>query len=237
MIKEASTRIDVVPAVYGWDEERVEIASASVKKEEVPARFEWVEERILVKPAQTVWKKGSGPVQKVDNATGEIMCLVEEPAVYKTVRKQVLAAPPKTVETTIPAEYKTVKKQVLLEPATTRTVEVPAEYTTVKVRKMVSPPTEKRTTIPAVYETVSRQVLTSEPRIVWRPILCETNMGRAMVTDIQRALKSAGYDPGPIDGVIGRETMQAVTSYQRSKGMAEGALTIELLESLGVRTN
>ena len=48
------------------------------------------------------------------NATGEIMCLVEEPAVYKTVRKKVIKTP-----------------------ATTRTVEIPAEYKTVKVNKLV----------------------------------------------------------------------------------------------------
>lgn len=237
LVKEASTRIEVVPAKYSWAEERVEVASASMRKSEVPARYEWVEERILVKPAQTVWKKGRGPVEKVDNGTGEIMCLVEEPAVYRTMRKQVLAAPPKTIDEDIPAEFKTVKKQVLVEPASTRTLEIPAEYTTVRVRRMVSPPTEKRVAIPAVYETVSRQVMVSEPRVEWRSILCETNMGTVMVSDIQRALKNAGFDPGPIDGVFGTQTMRAVTAYQRSKGMAEGALTFDALKSLGISTN
>lgn len=50
--------------------------------------FEWVEERVLVKPARKEWKPGRGEVERVDNATGEIMCLVEVPAEYKTVRKR-----------------------------------------------------------------------------------------------------------------------------------------------------
>jgi hypothetical protein len=55
-----------------------------------------------------VWKKGRGPIEKIDAATGEIMCLVEVPATYK-----VMDTPPTTREVTVPAEYKTVKVQKL----------------------------------------------------------------------------------------------------------------------------
>jgi hypothetical protein len=49
-----------------------------------------------VKPATMVWKKGRGPIQRVDDATGEIMCLVEEPAVYKDVTRTVVKTPATT---------------------------------------------------------------------------------------------------------------------------------------------
>ncbi|MCP3981207.1 MAG: peptidoglycan-binding protein [bacterium] len=237
LVKEAATKLEVVPAKYRWVEETLQTKPESTKMVEVPARYEWTEEKILVKPAQTVWKKGRGPVEKVDNGTGEIMCLVEEPAVYKTVRKRVLKNAAKTETVQVSAEHKTIKKRVLAEPAKTREVEIPAEYETVRVRKLVSPPQERRIEIPAEYETVSKRVSTSDSRLVWKPVLCETNLRAGIVADVQRALSKAGHNPGPIDGVIGKQTMAAVTSFQRSKGMATGGLTMEAIEALNVRVN
>ena len=39
------------------------------------------------------------------------------------------------------------------------------------------------------------------------------------VKDIQTALKAAGFDPGKIDGRIGKNTRAAVKQYQTSKNM------------------
>ena len=69
----------------------------------------------------------------------------------------------------------------------------------------------------------------------WRPVLCETNMSGTKITDIQRALKKAGHDPGTIDGVIGKQTMVAVEAFQRKNGLPRGGLTIETLQKLGVK--
>jgi N-acetyl-anhydromuramyl-L-alanine amidase AmpD len=40
------------------------------------------------------------------------------------------------------------------------------------------------------------------------------------VKDLQEALKTLGYDPGTIDGVIGPKTMQAVRKFQREQQLA-----------------
>ncbi|MCA9774740.1 MAG: peptidoglycan-binding protein [Myxococcales bacterium] len=69
----------------------------------------------------------------------------------------------------------------------------------------------------------------------WRQILCQTNVRPGIVRDIQRALVTAGYKPGPIDGVLGKETMAAVESFQKAKGLVVGPLTFRTLEALGVR--
>lgn len=236
-VREAATKIEVVPARYEWVEEKVMIKPASSSLQQVPAKYEWAEEKILVKPAQTVWKKGRGPIEKVDNGTGEIMCLVEEPAVYETVRKRVLVSEAKTTRGEIPAEYQTVKKQRLVEPATTRELTIPAAYETVKVRKLVSPPEEKRFEVPAEYGTVTKRKQVSDSRLVWKPVLCQTNISGSVVTDLQRALKRSGHDPGPIDGVVGHQTLQAVNAFQKAKGMASGGLTMETLRALNVRVN
>ncbi|MEM0991133.1 MAG: peptidoglycan-binding protein, partial [Pseudomonadota bacterium] len=36
---------------------------------------------------------------------------------------------------------------------------------------------------------------------------------------IQQALKKAGFDPGPIDGVRGRKTIRAIKEFQAAKGL------------------
>lgn len=234
LVEAASSRIEVIPAKYGWVEEQVLVKGASARLEQVPAQYEWQEEQVLVKPAHTVWKAGKGPIQKVDSATGEIMCLVDVPAEYKTVRRKVQLAPPTTREIAIPAEYKTVKRQVVTTPPSTRTIEIPAKYKTVQVRKLVEPAREQRTPIAAKYQTVSKRVQLTEGEMAWREILCETNTNADVVRRLQRALDTAGHHPGPIDGIVGRETMAALKGYQAEKGLATGGLTLATLKSLDV---
>ena len=133
MTRAASERVETIPAKYEVFEERVMVKPASTRTEEVPAEYKTVEEKVLVEPARTEWRPGRGAVEKMDPATGKIMCLVE-----------------------IPAQYKTVQKQVLVKPATTREVEIPAQYEMQKVTKMTEPAQEKHIQIPAEYQTVTR---------------------------------------------------------------------------------
>ena len=211
LVREASERIETIPAVYRTVQERILVKEASERLDTVPAVYETVTERVLVKPAYTTWKKGTGAITKVDNSTGEIMCLVE-----------------------VPAEYKTVTKRVLKTPATTRKVNIPAEYQTVSVRKLVEPAKERRIAIPEEYQTVVKREQVTDSRLEWRSILCETNTTTGVISSLQRALKMRGFDPGRIDGVMGQQTIEAVSRYQRSKGMASGQLTMETLKSLNV---
>lgn len=55
------------------------------------------------------------------------------------------------------------------------------------------------------------------------------------VADIQRALKRAGFSPGPVDNKWGPRTAGALRSYQRSKGLqVDGVLGPQSARSLGV---
>jgi DNA repair exonuclease SbcCD ATPase subunit len=82
LVKGASERLETIPAQYEWVEEQVLVKEPSSRLEEVPAKYDWVEEQVLVEEAHTTWKKGRGLIEKIDNTTGEIMCLVEIPAAY-----------------------------------------------------------------------------------------------------------------------------------------------------------
>ena len=43
--------------------------------------------------------------------------------------------------------------------------------------------------------------------------------------EVQRALLRAGYDPGPIDGKLGKKTKSAIKSFQRKQGLtADGVI-------------
>ncbi|MCL7421986.1 MAG: peptidoglycan-binding protein [Methylobacter sp.] len=54
------------------------------------------------------------------------------------------------------------------------------------------------------------------------------------VRKIQQALLDAGFNPGPVDGLIGPKTMTALESFQKQKGLAVGHITKETLQALGI---
>lgn len=302
MTREGSEKIAVLPAQYETVEERVVVKEGFSRTVDVPATYRTETESVLVEPARSVWKKGRGPIEKIDNLTGEIMCLVEVPARYETLTKTVLDKPATTKTVDVPAvyktiktrqlvkpatetreiiepefstistrskvadagffwlkkgeaandqstasgrevclveraaEYRTIKKTVVKTPATTKVVEVPAQYETVKVTRLLSPATESRTPIPAKTKTVTRQVQVEPSRLEWRRILCETNTTPKLITSIQRALKREGFDPGPIDGVIGQDTLDAVKAFQLKNSLDSGGLTYETLKALKVQS-
>ena len=235
LVEPASERWEVVPAEYKWAEEKIVIKEASSRMETIPAKYEWKEEKVLVKPAETKWKEGRGPIERIDHSTGEILCLVEVPATYKTIKKKVVVEAAKTVKVDIPAEYGTVKQKALVSPPTVKKIEIPAKYKTVKVRKMVTPPQEKRIPIPEEYQTVTRTEKVSEGRFEWARILCETNTTPDFVMRVQKALAAAGFDPGPADGSVGPQTQAAIQAYQQKNNLSVGAMTYETVEKLGIR--
>ncbi len=152
LIRQASASVKVIPAKYEMVSEKVLVKDASKKVVEVPATYETVKEKVLVEPAKTMWKKGHGLAERVDNTTGEIMCLIE-----------------------VPAKYKTVTKRIIKTKATTKIVETPAEYKTVSVRKLLATPQEVRTDIPEEFTTVNKTVKTSDEVFSWRPAKAKTN--------------------------------------------------------------
>lgn len=58
-------------------------------------------------------------------------------------------------------------------------------------------------------------------------------MREAYIRGIQEELGKHGYEPGPIDGILGPRTAHAIRAYQRDAGLVvDGAATKELLEHL-----
>ena len=55
------------------------------------------------------------------------------------------------------------------------------------------------------------------------------------VLKLQESLRKLGYDPGPLDGIMGPKTVLALVEWQQSEynGQADGILTPELANNLG----
>lgn len=234
LVKEEGEVLKTMPAVYDWVVEDVMVEPEKTKIITHPATYKTTSEKVLVKPAYTTWKKGRGPIEKINDATGEIMCLVEVPAEYKTVTKRVIDREAYTERKTIPAVYKKVKKKVMVKKPQVVTEKIPAEYAMVKVKEMVNPPQERKSTIPAEYGTITERKLVKDASMEWQSILCETNTTPAIISNIQRSLKGAGYNVGSVDGVMGAQTMTALKKYQMDQGLAQGKITMETLRKLGV---
>lgn len=139
LITEATETLEVIPASYKASTEEVMIRPESNRYLATPVKFETVQEKVLIEPAKSVWKKGKGLVQKVDNLTGEIMCRVEIPAVYKEFSKQVVKTRPIATLIPVPATNKTFETSLLDKDAQ-------------EVRKPVAPTYEKVETFKTIGE-------------------------------------------------------------------------------------
>lgn len=234
MTQEATEVLEVIPAVYGWKEEQVLVSPEITELQKIPAVYGFEEDQLLVKPAHSIWKKGSGPITKIDQSTGEIMCLVEVPASYETVKKRILVSAETTKQVVVKeAVYKTVKTRVVEQPAKTTTRTIPAVYDTVAVKKLVKDSATTTTNVPAVYESIQTTVKVDDGFLEWAPILCETNVTGDIIRQLQQTLNNKDYKAGPVDGIYGWRTTNAVRKYQSDNSMAgNGQLTIELVEAL-----
>ena len=205
-----------------------------VKLIKVPARYKMVTKKVLIKEARDIWKQGSKPVEKIDNSTGEIVCRVHIPAVYKTITEKVVAVPAHTKKIVIPARYKYIKRRVTDVAAHTKKIIIPAKFKTVKVKKLVTPARKIEIKIPEEHQYIKEKSVVPKAHMKWQQILCKTNTTPGLIMRLQKILKLKKYNPGKIDGTYGAETKRAVNQYQRDKGIPSGALTLETLQSLNL---
>ncbi len=235
VVREGYTKTITIPATYKTISEQVIVEPEKTELISFPTTYKTVTEKVLIKPAHTMWKKGRGDTEKLDNATGEILCLVEVPAEYKTISSQVVDVPAHTKEVKIPATYKTVTKQVIDQPETTKEIKVPAICKIVKTQEIDIPVKEVKTEIPAVYTLVPTQVKVADSFLKWEPILCETNTTKELISKLQLTLREKKYNIEKITGIYDDKTRDAVKEYQKQNNLNQGALTIETLKSLGLQ--
>lgn len=214
----AAVRVIEVPATYKTVKTRVVDTAASTEELVIPAVFETVTREVIDRAP----------------STREVII----PAVYKTVERKVVDQPVSSRKIPVAAAYETVRRRVIDQVATLREEVIPAETKTVSHQVIDRPASLHEVTVPAQYETLSYQVKVAEGKTEQRAILCETNATPAKITEIQRALKKAGFEPGPVDGHLRAQTMKAVNRYQQANSLpVDGFLNLETVKALGVSAN
>ncbi|RYF93741.1 MAG: hypothetical protein EON95_07875 [Caulobacteraceae bacterium] len=179
LVREERVEYITLPATYRTVTETVILKAASVRTETVPATYETITERVLVREAHYEWRRGVPKDQRPTDpnhykvlATGEVLCLVEVPAEYSTVTRQILRSPERTVQIQVPAETQVVTRQVIDQDARVEKRVIPAEYRSVRVRVVITQERVETFTIPATYKTVTKQRMVSDTSFQWREIVC-----------------------------------------------------------------
>jgi hypothetical protein len=110
--------------------------------------------------------------------TGEVLCLVEVPPEYRTITKQVLKSPARTVEIPVPPEVRSITRQVVDVPAHVEKRLIPALFETVKIKVCTGDSTQPYT-IPAVYNDYTRIKVITPSRFEWKQVDCRTDVVHA----------------------------------------------------------
>jgi putative peptidoglycan binding protein len=239
VVKAAHKEYRTIPAEYETVTEKVLVRPAYIRTETVPAVYDIIEEKELVKPAYKTWKKGTMTnIQRVDPESGEILCLVDVPAEYKTVTKRVPRSQEQTKNIQVPAEYADVKKTVLKTPERVEESEVPAVTEMREVDKLVEQGKQVKVPIEAEYADVPTQQLAEKGCYAWRQILCDNNMTQDTITKLQTTLSKKGYYQHKPSGKFDDNTLAAVNAYERDNNLpTDPYLNIETAKSLGLDVN
>ena len=227
-----------IPAQYRTVTREVVATPATVREIEVPATYRTVTQRVVSEPARTEEVVIPAVYETVTRQVVDQPATQREipiPAVMGKVQRRVVDRPATTRQIPVPAVTKTEERQVLDTPATFREEIVPAVYKTVERRVVDQPASTRDVEVPAQYETLSYQFKVQDARTERRAVLCETNATPAKIREIQRALRKAGFNPGPVNGVLRAATMRAVNQYQRANNLpVDGFLNLETVKALNV---
>jgi hypothetical protein len=211
------------------------VRPAYVRTDTIPATYDVIEEKVLVKAAYKTWKPGKMTnIQRVDES-GQILCLVDVPAEYKTVTRREPRTQEQTKSVQVPAEYASVQKSVLKTPERVEEIEVPAVTEMRTYDKLVEPAKQVKVPVEAKYDDVPTQQLAEQGCHTWRQILCDNNMTEDTITKLQKALSKNGYYQGQPTGKFDDGTLSAVNAYEKANNLPiDGYLNIETATALGI---
>lgn len=234
--KEGTKTFRVEPATYKEIEERVLVKPETTRLVVEPAQYEEVQEEVVLEQARTELEpcRTSGAAAYGASSAVFGFCAKEIPARTKTITVTRLVKPETTRTEVIPAEYKTVTRKVVDKPAEVVPVELDDEIETFEVAELVEAAQTREREIPAETMDVNVKRYEGRPRIVARQAVCDQDLTRDMVREIQKTLAGLGYRPGEIDGLPGPKTIDALSQYQIENGLASGAITIETMKHLGL---
>ncbi len=201
----------------------------------VPAVYELREKTITVEEAKTVMERCRAAGTRYRRNTDAIaFCARELPAKQKVMTVQDLVQPESTKVEIEPAQYNYVIRKEVDKPARVVEVTLDPQVMNVPVEEVVAPSQTHQTEVAAVTQEMHVTTFKGEPRMVMRRAVCDDDITPTLVMSLQEQLHQHGYQTGPVDGLLGKYTLEALSDYQVDNGLAVGAVTYESLEHLGV---
>lgn len=170
----------LIRATYRSVTETVVVSPATTHIETIAPVYDTVSEKVMVHPAHTEWRRtyvgpdGVLPPGAYVRPTGEVVCLIEVPAEYAKVQRQVLREPGRTIETPVPAVTQLVTRQVIDQPAHEVVEQVPAVYGAEKFRRLVAGARTETVHVPPTFASHTKQRQVSEGGLEWRLVDCDT---------------------------------------------------------------
>ena len=169
-----------IPPVLRTVSAPVVVRPATVRTTVIPAEYRDVAETVMVSPPRRYWRRsqsvpGYGPTwvgRTRMEPTGEVVCLVEEPARYETVWRRVCVHPEQRVDTPVPAEVRYVSRQVVAEPGRTEERVIPARWGSQRVEVVDVPERVERIDTPPAFREVERQRQVAPERVRWVETAC-----------------------------------------------------------------
>ncbi len=214
-----------------------------VRTIEIPAEYTTIRKQVVKNDATANERVKSAKFQTVVAEELEAEAGFEEieiPAEYETVRVRKVKTAAKINKIEVPAEYRNVSVKRMKASATASLAgaasSVEGEYREIQVQKMVTPATTRVVDVPAEYEEVTTRKLVKKGGFEeWKEILCAEEVTSYTIRQIQTALKERGYEPGPLDNILGTQTKAALVQFQKDNNLPIGNLNLETLKALGVQ--
>lgn len=234
--REGTKTYRIEPPTYRVVSEQVKIRPEVKRYIVVPAVYEDVKETVILEEAKTVLDQCRAAGTRYSSGTGAMsFCARQVPAKQEVVKVKKLVSPETVRVETDPAQYKSVTRWIVDKPAQAVEVTLDPEYTKVASTEVVRPVEANQIILPEEKRQLKVTRFEGTARIVSRQTICDPDINDDLVTRLQQSLVKRGFNPGQVDGKLGKRTLDALTEFQTANGLAVGALTLESLTALEVQ--
>ncbi len=194
VVKEASTRYEVVPATYRTETVSYQSEEPYNKLAIREASFTDATETVEVTPATARWEyTPSAGCESDDPNDCQVLCYRNYDAQSTTVSVKRLGSVAATTKTQVGGNQATYTKRVIDQAASVREIAIPAVTETITKRVLVEDEKTMEEEVPAEYTTVTREVLKTKGGLQsWAEIDCALTSFTAL--PINYASGSASLD-------------------------------------------
>lgn len=206
-----------------------------IKKTTVPPKYKKVKVETCEEPAsfdKSNQQVSTSETVKVDRWESGSYTRSWIPPRYKYYNKRVIKEEPSIDSTCYPALYDTIELELTVDKVNGLITQTPGADESCDLTKCVEPDVK----------TDPKGPITNRDFVVvyntkpgdWVEVLCPADVTSYTIREIQRALSAKGYNPGPIDNVLGAQTKSALQQFQKDYGLPVGQLDLQTLAALGI---